>query len=163
MNARILVVDDDTAISEMIGIVLKAEGFEPQFAGDGAEAIELFKVMKPDLVLLDLMLPGIDGIQVCAAIRAESGVPIIMLTAKDAELDRVHGQGWALVDQELEEGLRSIAAPIHDAGGRTIAAVNVSAHASRVSAEEIKRTLLPPLLAAAQRIEADLSRAYNHR
>ena len=80
-----------------------------------------------------------------------------------AELDRVHGQGWALVDQELEEGLRSIAAPIHDAGGRTIAAVNVSAHASRVSAEEIKRTLLPPLLAAAQRIEADLSRAYNHR
>ena len=80
-----------------------------------------------------------------------------------AELDRVRGQGWALVDQELEEGLRSIAAPIHDAGGRTIAAVNVSAHASRVSAEEIKRTLLPPLLAAAQRIEADLSRAYNHR
>jgi IclR family pca regulon transcriptional regulator len=80
-----------------------------------------------------------------------------------AELDRVRGQGWALVDQELEEGLRSIAAPIHDAGGRTIAAVNVSAHASRVSAEEIKRTLLPPLLAAAQRIEADLTRAYNHR
>ena len=79
------------------------------------------------------------------------------------ELDRVRAQGWALVDQELEEGLRSIAAPIRDAGGRTIAAVNVSAHASRVSAEDIKRTLLPPLLAAAQRIEADLSRAYNHR
>ena len=91
MNARILVVDDDTAISEMIGIVLKAEGFEPQFAGDGAEAIELFKVMKPDLVLLDLMLPGIDGIQVCAAIRAESGVPIIMLTAKGETTDVVKG------------------------------------------------------------------------
>jgi IclR family pca regulon transcriptional regulator len=80
-----------------------------------------------------------------------------------AELDRVRAQGWALVDQELEEGLRSIAAPIRDAGGRTIAAVNVSAHASRVSAEDIKQTLLPPLLAAAQRIEADLTRAYNHR
>ncbi len=91
MNARILVVDDDTAISEMIGIVLKAEGFEPQFAGDGADAIELFKVMKPDLVLLDLMLPGIDGIQVCAAIRAESGVPIIMLTAKGETSDVVKG------------------------------------------------------------------------
>jgi two-component system response regulator MtrA len=91
MNARILVVDDDTAISEMIGIVLKAEGFEPQFAGDGAEAIELFKVMRPDLVLLDLMLPGIDGIQVCAAIRAESGVPIIMLTAKGETTDVVKG------------------------------------------------------------------------
>ncbi|MEO5921396.1 MAG: MtrAB system response regulator MtrA [Pseudolysinimonas sp.] len=91
MNARILVVDDDTAISEMIGIVLKAEGFEPQFAGDGAEAIELFRVMRPDLVLLDLMLPGIDGIQVCAAIRAESGVPIIMLTAKGETTDVVKG------------------------------------------------------------------------
>jgi IclR family pca regulon transcriptional regulator len=80
-----------------------------------------------------------------------------------AELDRVRAQGWALVDQELEEGLRSIAAPIHDAGGRTIAAVNVSAHASRVSAEDVRQTLLPPLLAAARRIEADLTRAYNHR
>jgi IclR family pca regulon transcriptional regulator len=80
-----------------------------------------------------------------------------------AELDRVREQGWALVDQELEEGLRSIAAPVRDAGGRTIAAVNVSAHASRVSAEDVKRTLLGPLLATAQRIEADLARAYNHR
>ncbi|CAN5430760.1 two-component system response regulator MtrA [soil metagenome] len=91
MNARILVVDDDTAISEMIGIVLKGEGYEPQFAGDGAEAIELFRTMRPDLVLLDLMLPGIDGIQVCAAIRAESGVPIIMLTAKGETTDVVKG------------------------------------------------------------------------
>ncbi|HEV7741108.1 MAG TPA: MtrAB system response regulator MtrA [Pseudolysinimonas sp.] len=91
MNARILVVDDDTAISEMIGIVLRGEGYEPQFAGDGAEAIDLFRSMRPDLVLLDLMLPGIDGIQVCAAIRAESGVPIIMLTAKGETTDVVKG------------------------------------------------------------------------
>jgi two-component system response regulator MtrA len=91
MNARIMVVDDDTAISEMIGIVLRGEGYEPQFAGDGAEAIALFKSMRPDLVLLDLMLPGIDGIQVCAAIRAESGVPIIMLTAKGETTDVVKG------------------------------------------------------------------------
>jgi two-component system, OmpR family, response regulator MtrA len=91
MNARILVVDDDTAISEMIGIVLRGEGYEPQFAADGAEAIDLFHSMKPDLVLLDLMLPGIDGIQVCATIRAESGVPIIMLTAKGETTDVVKG------------------------------------------------------------------------
>lgn len=91
MNARILVVDDDAAISEMIGIVLKGEGYEPQFAADGAEAIELFRAMRPDLVLLDLMLPGIDGIQVCATIRAESGVPIIMLTAKGETTDVVKG------------------------------------------------------------------------
>jgi IclR family pca regulon transcriptional regulator len=80
-----------------------------------------------------------------------------------AELAKVREQGWALVDQELEEGLRSIAAPVHDAGGRTIAAVNVSAHASRVSAEDVRRTLLPPLLETARRIETDLARAYNHR
>jgi IclR family pca regulon transcriptional regulator len=72
-------------------------------------------------------------------------------------LQRVRDQGgWALVDQELEEGLRSIAAPIHDADGRTVAAVNLSAHASRVTAVDIERTLLPPLQAAARRIEADL-------
>jgi two-component system response regulator MtrA len=91
MNARILVVDDDTAISEMIGIVLRGEGYEPQFAGDGAEAIEMFRGMRPDLVLLDLMLPGIDGIQVCSTLRAESGVPIIMLTAKGETTDVVKG------------------------------------------------------------------------
>ncbi len=79
------------------------------------------------------------------------------------ELDRVREQGWALVDQELEEGLRSIAAPVRDASGRTIAAVNVSAHASRVSTEDVRATLLPPLLETAERIEADLARAYNHR
>jgi two-component system response regulator MtrA len=91
MNARILVVDDDNAISEMIGIVLRGEGYEPTFAADGAEAIDLFRSTRPDLVLLDLMLPGIDGIQVCATIRAESGVPIIMLTAKGETTDVVKG------------------------------------------------------------------------
>jgi two-component system response regulator MtrA len=91
MNARILVVDDDTAISEMIGIVLRAEGYEPSFAGDGAAALETFRVTNPDLVLLDLMLPGIDGIEVCERIRAESGVPIIMLTAKGETTDVVKG------------------------------------------------------------------------
>ena len=91
MSARILVVVDVTSISEMIGIVLRGEGYEPQFAADGAEAIEMFRGVRPDLVLLDLMLPGIDGIQVCAAIRAESGVPIIMLTAKGETTDVVKG------------------------------------------------------------------------
>ncbi|GAA4571069.1 IclR family transcriptional regulator [Planotetraspora kaengkrachanensis] len=73
-----------------------------------------------------------------------------------AELDRVRGQGWAMVDQELEEGLRSIAAPIRDRGGRVVAAVNVSSHASRTTLESVRRDLLPPLLATAARIEADL-------
>jgi IclR family pca regulon transcriptional regulator len=75
------------------------------------------------------------------------------------ELARIRTQGWALVDQELEEGLRSVAAPIHDRGGRVVAAVNVSAHASRASKETVRRVLLPPLLATAERIEADLRAA----
>ena len=73
-----------------------------------------------------------------------------------AELARVRRQGWAMVDQELEEGLRSVAAPIRDRAGQVVAAVNLSAHASRTTLDAVKRTLLPPLLATAERIEADL-------
>lgn len=88
---RILVVDDDTALAEMIGIVLRAEGFDPVFCADGARAFDAFSETKPDLVLLDLMLPGKNGIEVCAEIRAESGVPVIMLTAKSDAADIVRG------------------------------------------------------------------------
>ena len=91
MTARILVIDDDTALSEMIGIVLHGEGFTPGFCADGSLALETFRVEKPDLVLLDLMLPGLDGIEVCRLIRAESGVPIIMLTARSDTTDVVKG------------------------------------------------------------------------
>jgi len=91
MSARILVVDDDAALSEMIGIVLESEGFQPEFAADGSTALEMFGTNQPDLILLDLMLPGIDGIEVCQRIRAESGVPIIMLTAKSDTADVVLG------------------------------------------------------------------------
>jgi len=91
VNPRILVVDDDTALAEMIGIVLRTEGYEPFFCQDGALALDAFKSAAPDLVLLDLMLPGMDGIEICARIREESGVPIIMLTAKSDTADVVKG------------------------------------------------------------------------
>jgi two-component system response regulator MtrA len=91
MTQRVLVVDDDTALAEMIGIVLRTEGFEPVFCADGTGALAAFRDSKPDLVLLDLMLPGMDGIEVCARIREESGVPIIMLTAKGETTDVVKG------------------------------------------------------------------------
>jgi two-component system response regulator MtrA len=91
MSARILVVDDDTALAEMIGIVLRTEGFDTAFCADGALAVETFQREKPDLVLLDLMLPGMDGIEICSLIRQESGVPIIMLTAKSDTADIVGG------------------------------------------------------------------------
>jgi two-component system response regulator MtrA len=91
MSPRILVVDDDIALAEMIGIVLQGEGFEPSFCADGSGALQAFRDSKPDLVLLDLMLPGRNGIEVCADIRAESGVPVIMLTAKSDTADVVRG------------------------------------------------------------------------
>jgi len=87
----VLVVDDDTALAEMLGIVLRGEGFEPAFCADGSEALDAFRATRPDLVLLDLMLPGRDGIEVCRQIRAESGVPIVMLTAKTDTVDVVLG------------------------------------------------------------------------
>ena len=90
-RGRVLIVDDDQALSEMLGIVLRGEGFDPVFCGDGAQALQVFRSCKPDVVLLDLMLPGRDGIDVCRSIRAESGVPIVMLTAKTDTVDVVVG------------------------------------------------------------------------
>jgi len=78
MKQRVLVVDDDIALAEMLTIVLRSEGFDPIVCGDGDSALAAFRERKPDLVLLDLMLPGRNGIDVCRAIRAESGVPIVM-------------------------------------------------------------------------------------
>jgi two-component system, OmpR family, response regulator MtrA len=91
MRGRVLVVDDDSALAEMLGIVLRGEGFEPTFVYDGDKALEVFRDTHPDLVLLDLMLPTVDGIDVCRQIRAESGVPIVMLTAKTDTVDVVLG------------------------------------------------------------------------
>jgi len=88
---KILVVDDDDALREMVGLVLSSNGYQPVFASDGISAVEVFKQSSPDLVLLDIMLPGQSGIDVCNQIRAVSGVPIIMLTAKGDTDDVVVG------------------------------------------------------------------------
>ena len=90
-NGKVLVVDDDAALAEMLTIVLRNEGFEPSVCNVGSQALAAFREHRPDLVLLDLMLPGMDGIDVCKAIRAESGVPIVMLTAKNDTVDIVVG------------------------------------------------------------------------
>jgi len=89
--SRILVVDDDVAIAEMVGIVLRGKGFEVVTAPDGASALDTADRMHPDVVLLDLMLPGMDGIGVCRELRKRSGVPIIMLTARTDTADVVEG------------------------------------------------------------------------
>jgi two-component system response regulator MtrA len=90
-RGRVLVVDDDAALAEMLGIVLRTEGFDSRVCASGDKALAAFRDYRPDVVLLDLMLPGKDGIDVCKEIRAESGVPIVMLTAKSDTVDVVVG------------------------------------------------------------------------
>jgi len=85
------VVDDDPALAEMLTIVLRGEGFDTAVVGDGTRALPAVRDLRPDVVLLDLMLPGMNGIDVCRAIRTESGVPIVMLTAKTDTVDIVLG------------------------------------------------------------------------
>ena len=91
MKSRVLVVDDDPALAEMLTIVLRGEGFDTAVIGDGTRALPAVRELRPDVVLLDLMLPGMNGIDVCRAIRTESGVPIVMLTAKSDTVDIVLG------------------------------------------------------------------------
>jgi DNA-binding response OmpR family regulator len=91
MTRTILVVEDEITLRETLADALEVEGFRVVAAADGREALTRFRAERPDLVLLDLMLPELSGIEVCRIIRAESGVPIVMLTAKDSELDKVVG------------------------------------------------------------------------
>ena len=91
MSTKILVVDDDINICEAIKLYLVNEGYEVKTANDGEEGIKAFKSFEPDLVLLDIMLPQLDGWQVCREIRKTSATPIIMVTAKDETFDKVLG------------------------------------------------------------------------
>jgi len=89
--ARVLVVDDDPRILSMMRRVLQLDGYEVELAADGDEALELMRTGGADAVILDLMLPGRDGFEVCRTIRQESAVPILMLTARDEAVDKVAG------------------------------------------------------------------------
>src|SRR5919109_3690562 len=91
MARTILVVEDEPTLRETLSDALEADGFRVVAAADGREALARFRAERPDLVLLDLMLPELGGIEVTRIIRQESGVPIVMLTAKDSELDKVVG------------------------------------------------------------------------
>jgi two-component system, OmpR family, response regulator RegX3 len=86
-----MVVEDEESFSEALSFMLKREGFEVEVADDGNAALEVFEQRGADLILLDLMLPGLSGLEVCRIIRSKSQVPIIMLTAKDGEIDKVVG------------------------------------------------------------------------
>lgn len=90
-KSKVLIVDDDRNICELIGLYLQKEGYEVLYAYNGINAVDIFKTHTPSLVVLDIMLPGIDGWQVCREIRKVSSIPIIMLTAKGETFDKVLG------------------------------------------------------------------------
>ena len=91
MNAKIMIVDDDVNICELLRLYLDKEGYAPIIVNDGISAVESFEKIKPALVLLDVMLPGLDGWQVCRKLRSKSDVPTIMLTAKGETFDKILG------------------------------------------------------------------------
>ena len=91
--AKILVVDDEPNIREVVGLYLRREGYDVLSAADGEEGLELYRQGRPDLVVLDLILPKLDGLEVCRRMQAERRVPLIMLTARGEEADRVLGMG----------------------------------------------------------------------
>ena len=91
LKTKILLVDDDPNIRQLVNLYLEKEGFEVTMAADGLEAVKQFKLSPPSLILLDIMLPGMDGWQVCREVRKVSNIPIIMLTAKDETFDKVLG------------------------------------------------------------------------
>ncbi len=91
VTKRVLVVDDDAKTVELVKLYLNRDGYRVLTAYDGIEALRLARESHPDLIVLDLMLPGIDGLEVCRTLRAESDVPIIMLTARTTEQDRLTG------------------------------------------------------------------------
>ncbi|MEN2738026.1 MtrAB system response regulator MtrA [Microbacterium sp. X-17] len=161
MTSRILVVDDDTALAEMIGIVLRTEGFDTVFCADGARAVDAWHRERPDLILLDLMLPGLDGIEVCRLVRAESGVPIIMLTARTDTADVVKGLESGADDyivkpfnpKELVARIRTRLRPLTAQGVETLrigdVTVDVAAHEVRRADDVIALTPLEFELLAA--------------
>lgn len=121
--AKILIVEDDTAISDIENLELKHEGFETIIAGDGEEAISLFEKESPDLIILDLMLPKISGLEVIRHIRRKSSVPVIMVTAKGETYDKIIGLDSGADDyiakpfeiDELLARIRSVLRRVKDA------------------------------------------------
>ncbi|HZW02400.1 MAG TPA: response regulator, partial [Anaerolineaceae bacterium] len=91
MAEKILVVEDEQVLQETLAYNLRRQGYEVETAGDGQAALQAARQTKPDLILLDIMLPGMDGFEVCRILRQEMSTPVLMLTARDDEIDRVVG------------------------------------------------------------------------
>jgi len=124
MAPTILIIEDDPSIGKLLRRALILEGYETELVGDGREGLAAFAALKPAMVILDLMLPGMDGIEVCKRIREESSVPILMLTARDAVDDRVLGLDSGADDYvtkpfDIDELLARVRAQLRRVEGQT--------------------------------------------
>ncbi|WP_412028643.1 response regulator [Deinococcus yunweiensis] len=120
--STILIVEDEPRLADILEVYLRREGFHTERAADGRRALELWRAARPALILLDLMLPELDGLEVARRVRAESGVPIIMLTARDEEIDRLLGLGIGADDYVVKpysprEVVARVKAVLRRAGG----------------------------------------------
>ena len=95
---KILIVDDDNNIAELISLYLTKECFETRIVNDGEQALKDFASFQPDLILLDLMLPGVDGFEICKKVREEKNIPILMVSAKKDDIDKIRGLGMGADD-----------------------------------------------------------------
>lgn len=123
-QTKILIVDDDEHISELVSLYLAKEGYDCHMVRDGESAIREQAAYQPDLILLDIMLPGMDGYEVCSEIRKSSNIPIIMLSAKGESFDKVHGLKMGADDYlakpfDTKELLARIAAVLRRSGNQT--------------------------------------------
>ncbi|WP_433345654.1 response regulator transcription factor [Micromonospora sp. CA-111912] len=111
---RVLVVEDERTIAESVATRLRAEGFTVEIAGDGPTAVDRFRTWRPDLVVLDVMLPGYDGLEVCRRIQGDRPVPVLMLTARDDETDLLVGLAVGADDYLTKPfSMRELAARVH--------------------------------------------------
>jgi len=153
---RIAVVEDEASIAASVAARLRAEGFEVEVAGDGHAGVELCRSFRPDLVVLDLMLPGIDGLEVCRLVQRERHVPVLMLTARDSEADLEVGLGIGADDymtkpfspRELVARVRALlrrAERTPEAGGELVrlGSLAIDASTRRVTSDGVEVHLTP--------------------
>lgn len=149
MNRTVLVVDDEPTISEALAVRLRAEGFDVVTAVDGPSAVETCARVQPDVVVLDVMLPGFDGLEVCRRIQSDRPVPVLMLTAKSDETDMLVGLGVGADDYLSKPfSMRELVARVHallrraernaaaEAPSTVLGAIRIDHHARRVSGDD---------------------------
>ena len=155
MPKKVLIVEDETNIAELLHLYLEKEGFETEVAGDGGRAVELFRSFKPDLVLLDIMLPVLDGWSVLKKIRSEDKTPIIMLTAKGEVQDKVTGLEQGADDYVVKPfEMKEVLARIHAVLRRTSGAEEEAAGEKKLSFDNLTINLDSyELLVGEQRVD----------